>query len=50
MNKLKPDKQEAVIRALVKDPSIRSPERMGGMYRDTMPGPRRGASGAGPGG
>lgn len=36
MNKLKPDKQEAVIRALVEGASIRSVERMTGVHRDTI--------------
>ena len=36
MNKLKPDKQEAVIRALVEGSSIRSVERMTGVHRDTI--------------
>ena len=36
MNKLKPDKQEAVIRALVEGSSIRSTERMTDVHRDTI--------------
>ena len=36
MNKLKLDKQEAVIRALVEGSSIRSTERMTGVHRDTI--------------
>jgi hypothetical protein len=36
MNKLKLDKQEAVIRALVEGSSIRSVERMTGVHRDTI--------------
>ena len=36
MNKLKPDKQVAVIRALVAGCSIRSTERMTGVHRDTI--------------
>ncbi len=36
MNKLKPDKQAAVIRALVEGCSIRSTERMTGVHRDTI--------------
>ncbi len=36
MNKLKADKQEAAIRALVEGASIRSVERMTGAHRDTI--------------
>src|SRR5581483_8721581 len=36
MNKLKADKQEAIIRALVEGASIRSVERMTGVHRDTI--------------
>lgn len=36
MNKLKPEKQVAVIRALVEGSSIRSTERMTGVHRDTI--------------
>ena len=36
MNKLKLEKQEAVIRALVEGSSIRSTERMTGVHRDTI--------------
>ncbi len=36
MNRLKPDKQEAVIAALVEGASIRSIERMTGVHRDTI--------------
>lgn len=36
MNRLKPEKQEAVIRALVEGSSIRSVERMAGVHRDTI--------------
>ncbi len=36
MNKLKPERQEAVIRALVEGCSIRSVERMTGIHRDTI--------------
>ncbi|MBI2873238.1 MAG: IS1 family transposase [Chloroflexi bacterium] len=36
MNKLKADKQVAVIRALVEGSSIRSTERMTGVHRDTI--------------
>ena len=36
MNKLKAEKQVAVIRALVEGSSIRSTERMTGVHRDTI--------------
>jgi len=36
MNKLKPEKQEAIIRALVEGSSIRSVERMTEVHRDTI--------------
>ncbi len=36
MNKLKKDKQLAVISALVEGNSIRSVERMTGVHRDTI--------------
>jgi IS1 family transposase len=36
MNKLKPEKQEAIIHALVEGSSIRSVERMTGVHRDTI--------------
>ena len=36
MNKLKAEKKEAVISALVEDNSIRSTERMTGVHRDTI--------------
>ena len=38
MNKLKADKQKAVITALVEGASIRSVERMTGVHRDTIRG------------
>ena len=36
MNRLKPDKQAAVISALVEGVSVRSTERMTGVHRDTI--------------